>query len=155
MEKWTLQSKTAKPPRDLSEKGIKDFLLGCCKESETITQVWVQTQHESQLKGDAEHRKEATMKLLNDFRDHFVKPLNAGEIPHYYADGKAMLRALRTHFQDDYGIQFNDDDIIAQCRVDEIPKDLKLILSEIRDIFPAVSEAPDQFKPQSLLSVNT
>ena len=154
VEKWASRSKAAKPPRDLSEKGIKGFLLDWCRENETGTQVWVQTQHEPQLKGDAEHRKNATTQLLNDFTDYFKKPLNAGEIPHYYADGKAMLRALRTHFQNDYGIQFNDDDIIAQCHVDEIPEDLKLILDEIRDVFPAVSEAPDQMKPQSLLSAN-
>ncbi len=153
-EKWALRSKSAKTPRDLTEKEITAFLLGWCRNAETATQVWLQTQHESQLKGDADHRRNATTQLLNEFNQHYKEPLNARKIPHYYADGKAMLRALRAHLQSHHGIQFSDEDIIAQCRIDEIPKDLKLIIDEIRDMFPAVSEAPDQLKPQSLLVAN-
>lgn len=151
MEKWASQSRVAKLPRDLTEKGIMAFLLDWCRKAKTETQVWLQTQHEPQLKGDVEHRRNATTRLLTEFNQHYEEPLNAGKIPHYYADGKAMLRALRGHLQDKYEIQFNDEDIIIQCRVDEIPKDLKIIIDEIRDMFPVVSEAPDQLKPHPLL----
>jgi len=153
-DKWTVRSKASKLPSDLTEKGITNFLLDWCRKAETETQVWLQTQHEPKLKGDVQYRQTATTQLINDFNIHYKEPLAAREIPHYYADGKKMLRVLRAHFQDKYAIQFSDEEIIAQCRIDEIPKDIRSIVDEIRDMFPAVSEAPDQLKPQFLLAAN-
>jgi len=142
--KWQ-QRKPADPfPDNLSAGRITQIILEKARELETDTQSTLTVTHEPSLRGDAEHRKEGTLRLNEYFKAAYREPVERGEVPYKLLDAKQVLRNLRTYVTEAYSLSFSDCEIISELRADEIPKDLRDAIDCILRLF--ASDKPEQQK---------
>ena len=133
-KKWKAKNATVDTPEFLTEQGIKTFLLENATTGEDRVRTSLFVYQEPSLRGDAQHRSELTQKLNDFFRVDYVVPLQNREIPFRLLDSKTLLRAFRTEAQA-HGLSFSDREILDEYTQDEIPQDIKNIITDIRSMF--------------------
>jgi len=133
-KKWKVKNATVDTPELLTEQGIKIFLLENAATDEDQVRTNLLVYQEPSLRGDAQHRTNRTKELNDFFRVNYVIPLQNKEIPFRLLDSKTLLRAFRTEAQA-YGLSFSDRGILDEYTQDEIPQDIKNIVSDIRNMF--------------------
>lgn len=133
-KKWKARRTKGETPEFLTEQGIKGFILRTAKEDEEKVRTSLLVYQEPSLRGAAEHRTARTQELNDFFRQNYVIPLQNKEIPFRLLDSKRLLRDLRTETQT-HGLSFSDREILEEYTVDEIPQDIKNIVTDIRGMF--------------------
>lgn len=133
-KKWKAKNATVDTPEFLTEQGIKTFLLENAATGEDRVRTSLFVYQEPSLRGDAQHRRELTQKLNDFFRVDYLVPLQNREIPFRLLDSKTLLRAFRTEAQA-HGLSFSDREILDEYTQDEIPQDIKNIITDIRNMF--------------------
>jgi hypothetical protein len=153
-KKWTTKNAKGVMPEFLTHQGIKSFILEHAEKDEDQVRTNLFVCQEPSLRGDAQHRTDRT-KLLNDFfRENYVVPLQNKKIPLRLLDSKKVLRILRTETQA-YGLSFSDRDILEEYTRDEVPKDIKKIVVDIRKMFQEEKVSVTEPEPQSTKAVNS
>jgi len=133
-KKWNAKNATVDTPELLTEQGIKTFLLENAATDEDRVRTTLFVYQEPSLRGDAQHRTDLTQELNDFFRVNYVVPLQNKEIPFRLLDSKTLLRAFRTEAQA-HGLSFSDREILDEYTQDEIPQDMKNIVTDIRNMF--------------------
>jgi len=133
-KKWKVKNATVDTPELLTEQGIKAFLLENATTDEDRVRTSLFVYQEPSLRGDAQHRTDRAQELNDFFRVNYVVPLQKKEIPFRLLDSKTLLRAFRTEAQA-HGLSFSDREILAEYTKDEIPQDIKKLVSDIRNMF--------------------
>lgn len=129
-----------------TEKKIEEFFLKECQEKEDEERSKFMMQHERIIKGSASERSQINTELNKDFTKKYSQQLLSGKIPHFYADGKRLIKAFRTHLQTELKISISDKEIIGGFSKADIPKDLFDVLKEVRDLYEPVSDLPKELQ---------
>ncbi len=127
--------KEKKIPKELTEGGIANFFLKCCKDNSSAAQANLITLHELSLRGTDDHRRQGMERLLKSFNKEYTLPLEKRAIPHFFSDGKALLREFREMLGKNHQVHFSDEEIVDEFQPSEIPPDLKALISDIHDLF--------------------
>lgn len=133
-------------PDDLTEDGIRQFILDQARTREEETRANLLVQKESSLRSAGDRRHEATQKLLEYFRLCYAEPLSRGEIPYKLLDGKAVLAQLRATIAEKHRISFSDRDVLEGFYPEDVPEDLAALFRTLLDI---CSPAPGPSSPAS------
>ena len=133
--KWNIKNPGKEIPDDFTEESIKKFFIEKSREFEDITRTNLLVQQEPYLRGPVEDRTRKTNELNAFFRDNYTSLLATNQIPYALADCKEMLKNFRTYIADTYKISFNDKEILSQFENDDIPTEIKEILTDITAMF--------------------
>ena len=133
-KKWKVKNAAVDTPELLTKQGIKAFLLENATTDEDRVRTSLLVYQEPSLRGDAQHRTDRTQERNDFFRANYVVPLQNKEIPFRLLDSKTLLRDFRTAAQAQ-GLSFSDRDILNEYTKDEIPQDIKDLVSDIRNMF--------------------
>lgn len=150
-KKWQKRNPKEKVPELLTAAGLRAFLLQQAESLRVKTQVDLEVEHESVLRGSADHREAGLLELKRYFEEAYTVPLAAGHIPWKLLDAKAVLRALRTEVHERFELSFSDLEILSEMTPEDVPDDLRAILLRVVEMFGEIDEsrvnAPIQYEP--------
>jgi len=132
ISKWRQKKKKGSLPNGLKVEYIKKDILEMARNWESETQVKFQLQHEP--RGNTEEKAKKLTEVNRFFKENYSDLLNKNIIPYKILDSKKGLAELRTKIVDRHGISFSDTDILDEMSVDEIPEDIKNIISALFDL---------------------
>jgi hypothetical protein len=143
-KKWI--GKDTSFPSQLEEAGVHEWLLDYAKQAEEKVRTAILVEHESYLRGPAEHRTRKTAQVLEYFRENYTTVVARGELPWRLLDGKQCLKAFRRHVADAWRIHFQDSDVIGCFTPEEVPQDICALVHSVLQMFP--EEIPRKDDPQ-------
>jgi hypothetical protein len=153
-KKWKVKNATVDTPELLTEQGIKTFLLENATTDEDRVRTSLFVYQEPSLRGDAQHKTALTQELNDFFRVNYVAPLQSKEIPFRLLDSKTLLRTFRTEAQA-HGLSFSDREILDEYTQDEIPQDIKNIVTDIRSMFQENKVSGADAEPQTKKAIKS
>lgn len=126
---------------ELSSEAVKQWILAHAREEEDRVRTRLLVENESVMRGDANHRTEATERVNQYFREEYVVPLNQGEIPYRLIDGKRAIKVFRSFVAERYKIHFTDVEVIREFQRSEISEDIRTIVESVKALFPQMPRA--------------
>jgi len=140
--RWDAKNQSKPVPANLSEQGIKNFILDYARSTMNATRARFQAEQDTNLRLAASDKVAALEKLNEFFEEAFTRPLGANQIPYKLLDAKQALKELRTHIANTSGISFSDREILDSFRPDEIPVEIKTILETVLALFVEARQRP-------------
>ena len=134
MKKWKKKNPGKKRPSQITEAGIKDFIIKIAEQDAEDAQASLLNFHDGYLKAQASEKQKRYKELLSFFRDQYARPIERAEVPCRLVDSKKVLRSLRKSIADSINLSFSDKEILESFSKRDIPKGLQQIIKDIYEM---------------------